>query len=362
MKAVLYQANLRKANLNTARFRFADLTSAKLDKADLTLADMRSVNLQDADLSASQVLGTDFTDADFTGTCIQNWNLSSQTNLEEVHCSYIYLEKSGSKFTHRYPQDEIFQPGEFTRRFQEASETINLFFANGITEFLQVFQRLQQRETNEVFSVQKIEPKSDHGISVSIEVLQETDTRAAEESNVEQMQLATVNYQLQAQSQLIQLQRHHNSQIMELAKLGFSRSTHINVEANAMSNSMNSSNHNNLQGANIANFANQVNDNGRQQANQHNYNSDGKSLADTAKDIQALLDQLSQNNPADSTSAKLEIANLAVQRIQNDSSLGQRVLSAVNAGSISALEQLLNHPASSFFISMLEDWKKTSVK
>ena len=361
-KASFNQANLQRTNLNTAKFSFADLSAASLNKADLSSATMRAANLRDADLSAIQALGTDFTEADFTGACIQNWNSKGNPNLEDVQCSYIYLEKGSSGFTCRFPKDRIFQPGEFTQRFQEASETINLFFANGITEFVKVYQKLQQRQTSEVFSIEKIEPKSDHGISVSLEVLQEADSEVAERANTIQLQLAKANLELQAQTQIIQLHQQHSSQLMELAKLKFSRSTHIHVESNAMSNSEKSSNYNHLQGANIANFANQVSDGARQQANQYNDNSNAKDLVNAAKEIQALLDQLSESYPVNTTATKLAIANEAVRRVQTDHSLGQRVLGAVGAGSVSALEQFLNHPAASFFISLLEDWKKTSVK
>ncbi|MGK7928656.1 MAG: hypothetical protein AB4290_26045 [Spirulina sp.] len=55
----------------------------------------------------------------------------------------------------------------------------------------------------------------------------------------------------------------------------------------------------------------------------------------------------------------MQLATEVVTRIESDSSLMQRVLSALQAGSVSALEQLLNHPAASFVIAALENWQKT---
>lgn len=359
-KAFLNRANLIKTNLTGAYLSFANLSEAKLIKADLSLTVMRAANLQSADLSAAQALETNFTNANFTGACLFSWNINSKTKLDSVQCDYIYLKKKTDfEFSDRFPNDGTFQLGEFSRWLQQVSGFTELFFTNGITEFIQVFKRLQQNCTNEIFSIQTIEQKKGDGLSVRLEVLPEENQEVAKKFNAEQLQLAKATYELQTKSQIIELQKQHHANLMELVK-HFSKPTYINVEANAMSNSEKFTN--NVQGANIANFANQIGDNARQQANQYNYSAGDASLADVAQEIQALLDQLSQNYPTDTTGAKLTFANEAVQRIDNNFLFSQRILSALSAGSVSALEQFLNHPAASFFISMLEDWKKTRVQ
>jgi hypothetical protein len=55
----------------------------------------------------------------------------------------------------------------------------------------------------------------------------------------------------------------------------------------------------------------------------------------------------------------MAIATEALTRIESDKSLSERVLSAFRAGSVSAFEQLLNHPAASFLIGALEDWQQS---
>lgn len=89
----------------------------------------------------------------------------------------------------------------------------------------------------------------------------------------------------------------------------------------------------------------------------NNYNS--QDLKQAAADIQALLEQLEQTYPTNTTPGKMAIATEAIERIDNDPKLTQRILSALKAGSISAFEQLLNHPAASFFLSALEDWQQS---
>jgi hypothetical protein len=51
------------------------------------------------------------------------------------------------------------------------------------------------------------------------------------------------------------------------------------------------------------------------------------------------------------------ILEMAIKQIQKNSSLRRRIISAVKAGGISAFEQALNHPAASFFINAIKDWK-----
>jgi internalin A len=116
---------------------------------------------------------------------------------------------------------------------------------------------------------------------------------------------------------------------------------------------------NNLQGANIGNFANEVKDQARQQANQNIQNSEKQSLAEAAKEIQTLIDQLAQSYPTTTMPEKVGFASAIVQQIDINPSLSTRVLSASKAGGTAAIGQFLNHPLSSFIIAAIEDWQKT---
>ncbi|WP_199348427.1 hypothetical protein [Microcoleus sp. FACHB-SPT15] len=84
-----------------------------------------------------------------------------------------------------------------------------------------------------------------------------------------------------------------------------------------------------------------------------------KSIDEIAAEIQQLLEQLDKFYPTDTTTGKMALATEAMSRIESNSSLAERIISALQAGSIEAIAQLLNHPATSFVIGALEDWKKT---
>ncbi|NJL10507.1 MAG: hypothetical protein HC908_10990 [Calothrix sp. SM1_7_51] len=89
-----------------------------------------------------------------------------------------------------------------------------------------------------------------------------------------------------------------------------------------------------------------------------NVNQPKNNLSEAAE-IQELLNQLSQTYPTTTTTEKMEVATTAIQQIENNSNLRQRVLNALKTGSIQALGQMLNHPASTFVIAALEDWQKS---
>ncbi|MEH1870179.1 CHAT domain-containing protein [Nostoc sp.] len=84
-----------------------------------------------------------------------------------------------------------------------------------------------------------------------------------------------------------------------------------------------------------------------------------QNLAEAAAEIQKLLEQLAQSYPTDTTLGKMQIAAETIKAIENNSMIGELVISALKTNGIQALEQLLNHPAASFVISALEDWQKT---
>ncbi|BAY93384.1 MULTISPECIES: hypothetical protein [unclassified Tolypothrix] len=90
-----------------------------------------------------------------------------------------------------------------------------------------------------------------------------------------------------------------------------------------------------------------------------NVNQTKNNLSEAAAEIQQLLNQLSQSYPTTTTAEKMTVASAAIQHIENNHALRQRVLSALKTGGIQALGQILNHPAATFLIAALEDWQKS---
>ncbi|NJM46877.1 MAG: hypothetical protein HC860_12580 [Alkalinema sp. RU_4_3] len=83
-------------------------------------------------------------------------------------------------------------------------------------------------------------------------------------------------------------------------------------------------------------------------------------LHQVANQIQQILEHLDEKHDKSSSSGKMQLAAAAIETIEGDLTLRQRIISAVKVGGVSAIEQLLSHPASSFVIAAIQDWQKTS--
>jgi uncharacterized protein YuzE len=70
-------------------------------------------------------------------------------------------------------------------------------------------------------------------------------------------------------------------------------------------------------------------------------------LIQAAKDIKALLEQLSATYPTDSPRV---LGAKAVDQVETDPQLKFRLLHGLEAGSLVALEKMIDHPSAKFFI------------
>ena len=185
-------------------------------------ADLSGANLTGANLSRTSALGTDFTDAKFTSVCLEDWNINSATKLNYVDCQYVYLKhRNAIQINHheRRPSIGEFAPGEFTKLFQKALETVDLIFADGIDwkAFLLSFQELQAEYGEENLSVQAIEKKSGGAFVIRLEVPPEankadieTQAKALYEIQLNALE-ARYHAELQAKDEQIVIYRQQNA-------------------------------------------------------------------------------------------------------------------------------------------------------
>ena len=82
-------------------------------------------------------------------------------------------------------------------------------------------------------------------------------------------------------------------------------------------------------------------------------------LAEAAAEIQQLLKQLEQTYSPNTTAGKMQLATEAVKQIEANPTWKRRVVSALKAGGIAALDSALDHPAASFLIEAVKDWQAT---
>jgi len=234
---ILHNANLDRAVIKTSSLVDSDLTGASLFFANLILANLTKANLKNADLDRAQVLSTNFDSAILTGACIQDWNINSQTNLQNVKCDYIFLKKFYYKeknewlYNDRVPHDpdKIFAPGEFTKRYQKILETVNLYFGEGINwqVFLKSFQKLQEEErktiayvSKEIPIIQGIENTGDGSFIIKIGVSRYTDKGEIEKSFWQKYQpmLEAKEEQIKLLHEEIRYKRKENTELMSIIK------------------------------------------------------------------------------------------------------------------------------------------------
>ncbi len=165
------QANLRGANLSDA-----DLYAANLRNADLTTATLEAANLDRANLTQVQAIGANFSNAKMTEVCgLGSWNIDSTTNLEWADSRWIYLLESPKPETddkERRPHNGEFAPGEFTKFFQEVTNTVDLIFRQGLdaTAFNQSFVQVQVQNEGTELELQAIENKGNGVVVVKVNV------------------------------------------------------------------------------------------------------------------------------------------------------------------------------------------------
>ncbi|HEY9737637.1 MAG TPA: pentapeptide repeat-containing protein [Trichocoleus sp.] len=122
----LRQVNLQGARLADASFIGTDLSEANLAQADLSRAKLVRTQLYRANLSA----------ACFTGAYIQDWGISTETELDEVVCDYIYmrLPSRDDPDPCRKPDNraEVFQPGDFADFIAPILKTLDLYHQQNV--------------------------------------------------------------------------------------------------------------------------------------------------------------------------------------------------------------------------------------
>jgi uncharacterized protein YjbI with pentapeptide repeats len=168
------QQNYAACNLQGAYLLGANLQNAVLTGANLNDGDLRSAQLAAADLSRISAANTNFKDAELTGACIADWAIDRTTNLEGIYCDYIYLQSPDRE---RSPASGSFGAGDFTRLFQEISNTVDLIFHHGVNwvAFGQTWQQIQVENKGVDLEIRSIENKGQGLVVIQVEVPMELD-------------------------------------------------------------------------------------------------------------------------------------------------------------------------------------------
>ncbi|MBD2415301.1 hypothetical protein H6H01_32230 [Nostoc calcicola FACHB-3891] len=97
---------------------------------------------------------------------------------------------------------------------------------------------------------------------------------------------------------------------------------------------------------------------------QGNYYAAGQpqSLAEAAAEIQQLLKQLEQTYPTNTTSQQMVVAAEAINRIESNPLLKERVINAVKSGGLAAFEKAIDNPAGAFIVGAIKGWQEVETQ
>ncbi len=364
----LIGAYLRGTNLSGASLSGANLTGAYLKGANLKGANLKGANFSRANLTGVNLqrvkaLDTNFNKAILTGVCLENWETNSATNLDEVICDYVYLQADQKE---RSPRSGNFAPGEFTRLFQKALETVDLIFRNGIDwpAFLIAFQKLQVESRGLEVSIQALENKSDAALVIRVNVPPNTNKAEIENylKREYEYELKAIDkeyrYQRQASYEQIAIYRQQSANLTEMVKLMGCRTIDVDAGASLNDESGSEPSQDDQPGAEIGHLVDMVQDGSQPQAIQDDSPPEQKqSLTQTAAKIQKLLQQLEQAYPINTPLEKQRVVTEVIERIESNPTLKAWLVGVLKEVSTEALKGLIDHSLANVLLAALEGYR-----
>ena len=346
--ASLNRADLRRANLSNAKLNEASLRGANLRGTDLNTLDLSGINLSESDLSKAkltrtQVLGTNFESAVLTGACLEDWNINSATNFEGAICEYVYLKADQQE---RRPREGSFKPGEFAALFQQAVDTVDLIFKDGIDwqAFFQSFQDLRSKYSDQDLAIQAIEKKQDGAFVVRLEVAEGADKPAIESSakGLYETKLALLEQryraELQAKDGEIVAYREQSANLMKITELLAARPPMSETPKYDLRNAQFAGGFaETVQGDQVGGTIN-------------NEATETPSLAEAAAEIQDLLKQLESSNPTATEADQTAFLNVMIPPTRRE-----RFISALKAAGGAAIEEV---PYGAVLKALVEGWQR----
>ncbi|MEL6552838.1 MAG: pentapeptide repeat-containing protein [Cyanobacteria bacterium J06621_11] len=214
-------------NLEGINLTQADLTAADFTGSNLCHAVLSQALLAEANLTNLQAIGTQFDQAQLTGACLEAWNIDSTTVLTDVDCQFVYLQEGQQE---RRPSSGLFQPGEFTKLFQEIIDTVDLIFQGGLDwQALHTMLAEANAEQSREYSasplgIRSIENKNDGVVVVRVDAPSEADKAQLHHQLNQHYQNALLSLeakyqqQLQAKDEQIELYRQHQADLSAIAQ------------------------------------------------------------------------------------------------------------------------------------------------
>jgi len=356
-----YHKSYEGANLNGANLKGANLEGANLKRADLSQATLHGANLKNANLTETLAIGTDFTAAYLTGACLEAWNIDSNPQLAGVDCQYVFgLEKEngeGNRNRRPHDPDRVFQPGDFEKLYTEMMNVVQILLRHGIEP--EAFQKAWQQLMADYpeATLQATERKGED-VLVTLKVPENAD-----KSQVERWFLEAHEAKLKEQK-LAGILEGQQSRAQDLKELLLQRYSHPNnIHIKNISQTMNNNTDNNRQGNTynqsgkfgIGHNEGEIQSGAKVAGELHE--AQPKTLAESALEIQQLLQILDRSYPPDIPADTQAEIDVAVKGIAKNPALKERVIGALKSGGIEAVKEITDNPYVNILLAAYQGWQ-----
>jgi uncharacterized protein YjbI with pentapeptide repeats len=225
-----YKQSYTGADLHGVNLQDAYLVEANLKRADLSGAVFQNANLSRSNLTEVLATGTVFTKAMLTGACIQSWNISHTTKLDDIDCQFVFLLENPNELgsCERRPSDPntFFNHGEFTKLFEGALDTVDIIFRKGLDSkaFVEAFRTIKVESGVTELSIQNIEKREDGDVLLQFFVSREVDKSEITRQFLENYQLAIQDIEakyiteLQAKDREVEIYQKESKELREILK------------------------------------------------------------------------------------------------------------------------------------------------
>ena len=351
--------NFNGQNLRGINLQGANLTDASFIGADLSEANLQNADLSRAKLAQTQLAKTDLTGATLTGAFIEDWGITGETKFDGVRCEYVYmrLPTPDNPDPWRKPEnkEEVFEDGEFGDFIKPIIDTLDLYHNQEVDPraIAISFKQLAENNSNAQLRIVGMEVRGEDKFLL----------RAKTAETIDKSQLSAKYFEIY--NKIKALAEQEIKALIE-EKDNRIRSLETMVTTALKSPSFYAENYQNQGDTKVSDENRNINI-GRGNYNEkiegdyiqgNYYAGEAKqTLAEASTEIQQLLQQLEQTYPSNTTGEKMAVATEVIKRIESNTPLADKILSALKVGGAEALKQTLNHPTATFVLAALEDWQ-----
>lgn len=390
-------------NFNRLDLQGVNLEGANLVNASFIEVNLNSANLQDADLSRAKLVGTfldqtDLTGATLTGAFIEDWGITAETKLHGIRCDYIFMrlppdkrpdflqlppEESLKDNPRRKPDDweKNFEDGEFVDFITPMVETLDLYHNQTADPRIVAysFQKLQEDHPEAELEIVSMERrgKNRQGFLMRVEtapqadnselhgeyfdtknrlealppeqvqlLLAEKDKRLADQGEQIKNLIGFVGLAMQRPNIYAENYNHQGDTKMSESsgdKIDIGENYGVAGKEGKFENYGVAGKQEEIKNAKFARTI---------------YEAQQKTLAEIAAEIQQLLQQLEKSNSTETTAGQMAVVSQAIEIVENNPTLKQRVIGALKSGGTEAFKEALDHPVANVLVAAFEGWSQ----